>query len=156
MERVDRLAEATRPPTSIREATGCREEARRPNRRGSSRRSLALSATGSTISSKREDLATIRAMLALAEARGWTAIAVRGSTGFQEAWIEATVRGLDPHGYKVTALDRRNAKRSALQHRAASCCVRPSGEVDLVRFTSPWPVSARKNFENGRASVLRP
>lgn len=76
------------------------------------RRSLALRAGGSTISSKREDLSTIRAMLALAEARGWTAIALRGSADFRrEAWIEAQARGLDAQGYKATALDRQEAGR---------------------------------------------
>lgn len=158
---MDRLAEATRPTNSIREATGSAPAAAPPPEvppapaaakksagrttadpladayyiedTGGQRRyyedyrrqSLALRATGSTISSKREDLVTIRAMLALAEARGWTAIAVRGSAGFRrEAWIEANARGLDAHGHKASALDRQEAGRRRAEHRPSNV-VRP-------------------------------
>lgn len=161
---VDRLAEATRPTNSIREATGADltraspappegrpapAAAKKPAGRtapdplahayyiedtGGQRRyyedyrrqSLALRATGNTISSKREDLATIRAMLALAEARGWTAIAVRGSADFRrEAWIEANARGLDAQGDKATALDRQEAGRRQAKRQPTNG-VRPS------------------------------
>lgn len=90
------------------------------------RQSLALRADDRTISTKREDLATIRAMLVLAEARGWTAIAVQGSADFRrEAWIEAQARGLDAHGYKATALDRQEADRRRAE-RGPSNTVRPA------------------------------
>ncbi len=49
-------------------------------------------------------------MRALAEARGWTVIAVRGSTDVRSAaWIEAQVRGLEAQGDKATALDPQDA-----------------------------------------------
>lgn len=90
------------------------------------RQSLALRANDRTISSKREDLATIRAMLALAEARGWMAIAVQGSADFRRvAWIEAQACGLDAHGYTATALDRQEADRRRAE-RGPSNAVRPA------------------------------
>ena len=166
---VDRLGEATRPTNSIREATGAGlapaaakktadrtapdplagtyylEDAGGERRyyEDYRRRSLALRAGDSTISSKREDLATIRAMLALAEARGWTAIALRGSADFRrEAWIEAQARGLEAQGYKATALDRQEAGRRQAERQptnggrpAAGSAARP----DPVR---PAPLDA--------------
>lgn len=103
------------------------------------RRSLALSAGDSTISSKREDLATIRAMLALAEARGWTAIAIRDSADFRrEAWIEAQARGLEAQGYKATALDRQEARRRRAERQPTNGG-RPAATPDPVR---PAPLDA--------------
>jgi len=182
---ADRLADATRPTNSIREATGeglhgaspasaasPPQEAppipaavKNPTNRtapdplarayyvedvGGERRyyedykrqSLALRASDHTISTKREDLATIRAMLTLAEARGWTAIAVQGSADFRrEAWIEAQARGLDAHGYKATALDRQEADRRRAE-RGPSNAVRPatgaaSGPAERVEPARP-------------------
>lgn len=169
---VDRLAEATRPTNSLREATGadltraspapaaapaaakkpanqtapdplagtyCLEDTGGERRyyEDYRRRSLALRAGDSTISSKREDLATIRAMLALAEARGWTAIALRGSADFRrEAWIEAQARGLDTQGYNATALDRQKAGRHRAE-RQPSNGVHPAASGSAAR---PDPV----------------
>lgn len=76
------------------------------------RQHLAMRATGSTISSKREDRKTIGAMLALAQARGWAAVDLRGTKEFRrEAWIEAQARGLETRGYHATDLDRQEADR---------------------------------------------
>ncbi len=105
------------------------------------RQSLALRASGRTINSKREDLATIRGMPALAEARGWTALAVRGSADFRrEAWIEAQAHGLDAHGYEATALDRQEAERRRAE-RGPSNALRPvavaSGSAERAEPAGP-------------------
>ena len=47
------------------------------------RQSLVLRADSDRISSRREDMPTIRAMLAVAEARGWAEVKVAGSAGFR-------------------------------------------------------------------------
>lgn len=76
------------------------------------RKALAIRTNDSAISTKREDLNTIRAMMTLAEARGWSEIKVNGSTDFKrEAWIEATARGISAQGYKASDLDRQEADR---------------------------------------------
>lgn len=76
------------------------------------RKALAIRAGGAAISSRREDLNTVRAMLTLAEARGWTEVKVSGSATFRrEAWIEAEARGLAVVGYKPTDPDRQEVER---------------------------------------------
>lgn len=126
------------------------------------RRSLALSAGDSTISSKREDLATIRAMLALAEARGWTAIAIRGSADFRrEAWIEAQARGLEAQGYKATAPDRQEAGRRRTERQPTNG-VRPAAasgsaaKPDPVRPALPDADATRALPKAGRAPDAAP
>lgn len=76
------------------------------------RKSLAMRATDTSISSKREDLNTIRAMIELADARGWQSIEIRGSAEFKrEAWIEAAARGLEGRGFAPSDADRQEAAR---------------------------------------------
>lgn len=73
---------------------------------------LAIRASAEAISSKREDLNTIRAMLTMAEARGWTEIKVAGSAEFKrETWIEAQTRDVAAQGYKPSDMDRQEAAR---------------------------------------------
>jgi hypothetical protein len=76
------------------------------------RRNLAMRATDISISSKREDLNTIRAMIEIAEARGWHSVEIRGSAEFKrEAWIEASARGLEGRGFSPSDADRQEADR---------------------------------------------
>lgn len=76
------------------------------------RQSLAMRADPDRISSRREDLPTIRAMLAVAEIRGWAEVKVTGSAEFRrEAWIEAQARGLTVQGYNPSEPERQEAER---------------------------------------------
>ena len=76
------------------------------------RQSLAMRADADRISSRREDLPTIRAMLAIAEARGWAEVKVTGSAEFRrEVWIEAQARGVVAQGYNPTDPERQEAER---------------------------------------------
>lgn len=76
------------------------------------RRNLAMRATDTSISSKREDLNTIRAMIEIAEARGWHSVEIRGSAEFKrEAWIEANAQGLEGRGFTPSDADRQEADR---------------------------------------------
>jgi Large polyvalent protein-associated domain 7 len=85
------------------------------------RKALAMRATDTSISSKREDLNTVRAMLEIAEARGWHSLEIRGSAEFKhKAWVEATVRGLEGRGYTPSDLDRQEADRRAGERRQAN------------------------------------
>jgi hypothetical protein len=75
-------------------------------------KNLAFRAGGDRVSSKREDLNTIRAMLDVAEARGWREVALKGTAAFRrEAWIEAAARGLPAQGHRVSDLDQQEADR---------------------------------------------
>ena len=76
------------------------------------RSALAMRATETSISSKREDLNTIRSMLEIAQARGWHSIEIHGTAEFKrEIWIEATARGMEGRGFKPSDLDRQEANR---------------------------------------------
>ena len=76
------------------------------------RKALAIRADDSTINSKREDLKTIRAMLTMAESRGWSEVKIAGTAEFKrEAWIEAQARGMTTRGYAANDLERQEADR---------------------------------------------
>lgn len=82
------------------------------------RTSLVMRATATTVSSKREDLATVRAMLDLAAARGWPSLELSGSATFRrEAWIEAQARGLEARGHRPTDPDRQEVERRRAERR---------------------------------------
>lgn len=82
---------------------------------------LAIQATNTAISSKRQDLNTVRAMLELARARNWQSLEVRGSAEFKrEMWIEATARGLPARGHLVSDLDRQEAERRRKEREPAN------------------------------------
>lgn len=55
----------------------------------------------------RQDERTIKAMMDLAESKGWTAIKLKGTEEFkQKAWIEASLRGIETKGYEPTEKDK--------------------------------------------------
>ena len=83
------------------------------------RKNLAIQASETSISTNKDDLNTIRAMLTLAESRGWSELKVAGSADFRrEAWIEAQARGFTARGYKATDLDQQEADRRRLERGA--------------------------------------
>jgi len=76
------------------------------------RKALAIRSTETSINTKREDLNTIRAMMTMAESRGWSEVKVSGTADFKrEAWIEAQARGITAQGHKPSDLDRQEADR---------------------------------------------
>lgn len=108
-----------KPPAYLSEPEGIAKRYYVEDRRGErqyfedyQRRNLAMRATDTSISSKREDLNTIRAMIEIAEARGWHSVEIRGSGEFKrEAWIEASARGLEGRGFTPSDADRQEADR---------------------------------------------
>ena len=55
----------------------------------------------------RQDEKTIKAMMDLAESKGWTAIKLKGTEEFkQKAWLEASLRGIETKGYEPTEKDK--------------------------------------------------
>jgi hypothetical protein len=75
-------------------------------------KSPAFRAGADRLASKREDLNTIRAMLDVAEARGWREVALKGTVAFRrDAWIEAAARGLPARGHHASDLDQQEAER---------------------------------------------
>ena len=68
------------------------------------------------MTTKSEDVATVRDMIGVAQAEGWKTVKVGGSREFRrEAWIEAASRDIEATGYKATDRDRQEAQKR--QHR---------------------------------------
>ncbi len=85
------------------------------------RKNLTMRATDTSVSSKRQDLNTVRAMLEIAEARGWHSVEIKGTAEFRrEAWIEATARGLEGRGFTPSDADRQEADRRQAERRQAN------------------------------------
>ena len=104
---------------------------------------LAIRATPTSIRSRREDLATIRAMLDLAAARGWPSVAIKGSASFRrEVWIEAEARGLPARGHRPTDPDRQEAERRRSDRgRATPAHPTPPAPMAGADEASPRPVA---------------
>lgn len=103
---------------------------------------LAIRASAEAISSKREDLNTIRAMLTMAEARGWAEIKVAGSAEFKrETWIEAQTRDIAAQGYKPSDMDRQEAarRRSERGHETPPAAPKPATN-EVRQAAAPVPL----------------
>jgi hypothetical protein len=108
------------------------------------RRALAMRATATSVSTKREDLGTVRAMLELAQALGWQTVQIRGSAEFRrEAWIEATARGLPVRGFAATDVERQEAERRRAERPAGNEVRAPSpASVSSLAAPAPTPTPA--------------
>lgn len=165
MALADRLRDAVRPTNSIGNAAPPDltppQAAERPaylaepesiarsfyvEERGSERRywqdytrgSLVMRATATTVSSKREDLDTVRAMLDLAAARGWPSLELSGSATFRrEAWIEAQSRGLEARGHRPSDPDRQEAERRRAERQPSPGRTGPALSSTSAEATRP-------------------
>lgn len=72
-----------------------------------------------SVTTQRNEPEVARAMVDLAEAKGWRALHLKGTPEFRAAaWMEASMRGLASRGYEPTQADReRLAARQQEQHR---------------------------------------
>ena len=100
------------------------------------KKSLAFTANNSSVTSKREDLNTVKAMVAQAELRGWQTVELKGTTDFKrEAWIETQTRGIEAKGYKPSDPDRQEADRRRGE--------RERGQTNEVRNVTQPSVQSR-------------
>ena len=68
---------------------------------------VAFSDHGKRLTTEHEDPTVIHGMLLLAQAKGWTSLHVKGSDTFKaEAWIQATMVGIEVQGYQPREIDR--------------------------------------------------
>ncbi len=111
---------------------------------------LAMKATDTSVSSKREDLNTIKAMLEVASARGWHSLDLKGSADFKrEAWIEGQARGLDVRGHRPSDPDRQESDRRRAERGM-------SNEVRAPAPPTPVTPAAPVTPANPAASTLDP
>ena len=68
---------------------------------------VAFSDHGTSLTTEHDDPTVIHGMLLLAQAKGWTSLHVKGSDTFKaEAWIQATMVGIEVQGYHPREIDR--------------------------------------------------
>ena len=68
---------------------------------------VAFTDHGRRLTTEHEDPTVIHGMLLLAQAKGWTSLHVKGSDAFKaEAWIQATMAGIEVQGYQPREIDR--------------------------------------------------
>ncbi len=69
--------------------------------------SVAFADHGKRLTTEHEDPTVIHGMLLLAQAKAWTSLHVKGSDAFKaEAWIQATMVGIEVQGYHPREIDR--------------------------------------------------
>lgn len=74
--------------------------------RNSNDGSIAFEDRAKSLHTSKEDEKTIKAMLDVAQAKNWSAIKVKGTEAFRrEAWLEASIRGIEVKGYKPKEQD---------------------------------------------------
>jgi len=68
---------------------------------------------GDRLTTPSENTEVVRSLVAIAEARGWSEVVVRGSERFRrEAWAAARTAGLEVRGYKPTEFEQSRLVRS--------------------------------------------
>jgi hypothetical protein len=99
--------------------------------------------TASGLSTRNNDSATVRSMVAVAQARGWRTVELRGSEAFRrKAWIHATANGMRTTGYRPLQIDRIDLGRFLQQERKHAPQVQASHAAHPARRqTEIAPVS---------------
>ncbi|MDM0108021.1 hypothetical protein QTH97_23940 [Variovorax sp. J22R24] len=83
-------------------------------------RTLAFIDDGNRIRVRTENLEVLHSVVAIAEARGWRVIEVRGTEAFRQAiWREAAMRRIDARGYDPTEVEVRQVQRRLSKKEAA-------------------------------------
>ncbi|ESQ79282.1 LPD7 domain-containing protein [Asticcacaulis sp. YBE204] len=101
---------------------------------------VAFEDKGTRLTTAQDDVHVIRAMIDVAEARGWSSVRVRGSVSFKrEAWLQAQARGMVVEGYKPRHVDQARREDQA-RDRAVSAKSRSSD----IRSDPVQPLSGRQ------------
>ena len=67
---------------------------------------IAFTDHGKRLVTEHDDPSVIQGMVLRAKAKGWTTVRVNGTTEFKtEAWVQATIAGLDVEGYTPRGID---------------------------------------------------
>jgi Large polyvalent protein-associated domain 7 len=123
---------------------------------------VAFADHGTSLTTEHDDPTVIHGMLLRAQAKGWTSLHVKGSDTFKaEAWIQATMVGIEVQGYQPREIDRvrleeRREKTPTKQpeHRAEQ--VGPRDPSTNRRDTKPDSLTAAQNLAiNTLHTILR-
>ena len=113
---------------------------------------VAFADHGRRLTTDQEDPAVIHGMLLLAQAKGWTSLHVKGSDTFKaEAWMSATMAGIEVEGYHPREIDRarlaeRRGETSKNQPKHRGESVAPRDHSTSRREQQPDPLTAGQNI----------
>lgn len=93
---------------------------------------------GARLNSRQNDRATIADMVAVAKAKNWDSIVVRGSETFRRnAWIEASLAGVDVKGFKPAESDEALLEAAKRERAALTIKAGTSPAPDVAQKTNP-------------------
>lgn len=109
-------------------------------------KSLAFTDKGAKLKAESNNQEVIKSILSIAEARDWEAIAVTGTKDFRrEVWREASLRGLEVHGYEPSELDRAELKRALEKRYGPNEVVRDAPQRTPTEYWQEEPQRAVRN-----------
>ena len=123
---------------------------------------VAFADHGTSLTTDQEDPTVIHGMLLLAQAKGWTSLHVKGSDTFKaEAWMSATMAGIEVQGYHPREIDRvrlaerkGEIRRTPPPHRGEP--VAPRDHSTSRRGTEPDSLTAAQHIAiNTLQTILR-
>jgi len=93
---------------------------------------------GARLNSRQNDRATIADMVTVAKAKNWDSIVVRGSETFRRnAWIEASLAGVDVKGFKPAESDEALLEAAQRERAALTIKAGTSPARDVAQKTNP-------------------
>ena len=113
---------------------------------------------GMRLTTASENTEVIRSLIQIAEARGWSAITVRGTERFRkEAWLAGQLAGLDVRGYRPSEFEHGRLARTAARQRPAPIedSVAPGANAPPAADNSPPPrdeLLTGRLVDHGRAT----
>ncbi|WP_028220675.1 DUF5710 domain-containing protein [Paraburkholderia oxyphila] len=107
---------------------------------------------GARLNSRQNDRATIADMVAVAKAKNWDTIVVRGSATFRRnAWIEASLAGVDVKGFKPAESD--EALLEAARRERAALTIRAGASPASAPAPKASPANAKPQATASTAPV---
>ena len=123
---------------------------------------VAFADHGKRLTTEHEDPHVIHGMVLRAQAKGWTSLHVRGSDTFKaEAWMSATMVGIEVQGYQPREIDRarlaeRRGETSKNQPKHRGESVAPRDHSTSRREQQPDPLTAAQHIAiNTLQTILR-
>ncbi len=106
----------------------------------------------------RQDEKTVKAMMDLAESKGWTAIKLKGTEEFkQKAWLEASLRGIETKGYEPTEKDKAEliAKQEARTvNQVEATAVKEPAPKEIPEPVAQQPIAPKEPVSHEQASQM--
>jgi putative DNA primase/helicase len=106
---------------------------------------------GKRLTTPSENTEVIRSLVQIAQARGWSEIAVSGTERFRkESWFAAREAGLDVKGYQPTPIDQQRLVRQLARREGGTLPQRPGSPVRAIDDAAALPPGSEGRVITGR------